>query len=139
MKQFVFIVVLLISSIATTASSQESVPAEGKRRVYCELLGTTNLTRTKVNIQVDFGQKVTWMHDSQLVDSNGKKIVFNSMVDGMNYMGKFGWKFAQAYAITIGQSNVYHWLLYKDIVEESEIVEGFMTKDQYKALLSEQE
>ena len=79
------------------------------------------------------------MHDSQLVDSNGKKIVFNSMVDGMNYMGKFGWKFAQAYAITIGQSNVYHWLLYKDIVEDSEIVEGFMTKDQYKALHSEQE
>ena len=82
------------------------------------------------------------MHDSQLVDSNGKKIVFNSMVDGMNYMGKFGWKFAQAYAITTGTTGkyfLYHWLLYKDIVEESEIVEGFMTKDQYKALLSEQE
>ena len=142
MKQFVFIVVLLISSIATTASSQESVPTEGKHRVYCELLGTINFAHTKVKIQVDFGQKVTWMHDSQLVDSSGKKIVFNSMVDGMNYMGKFGWKFAQAYAMTTGttgQHFLYHWLLYKDIVEESEIVEGLMTMDQYKALLSEQE
>lgn len=77
-----------------------------------------------------------------MVDSNGKKIVFNSMVDGMNYMGKFGWKFAQAYAMTTGttgQHFLYHWLLYKDIVEESEIVEGLMTMDQYKALLSEQE
>lgn len=60
------------------------------------------------------------------------------MVDAMNYMGNFGWKFVQAYAITIGQSNVYHWLLYKDIVEESEKVEGFMTKEQFKALQSEE-
>ena len=138
MKQIIFIPTLLLASIATTAHSQENVLAEGKHRVYCELLGHGNLLGTKVKVSVDFGQKVTWNSDQHLVDSNGKKIKFNSMVDAMNYMGNFGWKFVQAYAITIGQSNVYHWLLYKDIVEESEKVEGFMTKEQFKALQSEE-
>ncbi len=35
------------------------------------------------------------------------------MVDAMNYMGKRGWEFEQAYVVTIGNQNVYHWLLSK--------------------------
>ena len=56
------------------------------------------------------------------------------MVDAMNFMGKNGWKFIQAYTIGDSKSGyVYRWLLYKDIKDESEILEGFMTKEQYKA------
>ncbi len=66
-----------------------------ERRVYCELLGMeSGLFSTKVKIQVDFGQSRSLTSDERLVDENGKPIKFNSMVDGLNYMGQFGWKFA---------------------------------------------
>lgn len=55
------------------------------------------------------------------------------MVDAMNFMGKLGWKFVQAYAVTIGNNNVYHWLLYKDINNENEMFEGFKTKEQFNS------
>ena len=47
---------------------------EGKKRVYCELVGTANFTGTKVKVTVDFGQKVTWGSDQQLVGTDGKKL-----------------------------------------------------------------
>lgn len=132
MKKIIFLIVVLFISFNTSTFAQTEKIEEGKKRVYCELVGTANFTGTKVKVAVDFGQKVTWRSDQQLVGTDGKKLKFNSMVDAMNYMGRFNWKFIQAYAITHGNSNVYHFLLYKDIIHESEITEGFQTKAQYK-------
>ena len=70
--------------------------------------------------------------NNKLVDENGKKITFNSMVDAMNYMGKLGWEFEQAYVVTTNNQNVYHWLLSKDVVDNDEAEEGITTKGQFK-------
>ena len=48
-------------------------------------------------------------------ESTGKPKVFNSMVDALNYMGSMGWNFEQAYVITMGNQNVYHFLLSQKI------------------------
>ncbi len=37
------------------------------------------------------------------------------MVDALNYMGKQGWEFMQAYIVTVQNQNVYHYLLKKKI------------------------
>jgi hypothetical protein len=42
-----------------------------------------------------------------------KTKIFNSMIDGMNYMGEHGWEFVQAYAVTSGNQNVYRYVLKK--------------------------
>lgn len=82
--------------------------------VYCELLGTQKFLSTKVTIAVDFGEAKNVWKDNRLKDEvTGKVQVFNSMVDALNYMGEDGWEFVQAYVVTIGQQNVYHWLLKK--------------------------
>ena len=47
----------------------------------------------------------------QLKDENGDKLIFNSMIDALNYMSKHGFEFVQAYAISVGGQNVYHYLL----------------------------
>ncbi len=89
------------------------VVAQKPYKVFCELLGTGKLFSNKVTVTVDFGQETSfWFGSSNqyLVDDNGKAIKFNSMVDAMNYMGKRGWEFEQAYVVTIGNQNVYHWL-----------------------------
>lgn len=36
------------------------------------------------------------------------------MVDALNYMGNQGWEFVQAYTITMGNQNVYHYLLKRE-------------------------
>jgi hypothetical protein len=49
------------------------------------------------------------------LDENGKKISFNSMIDALNYLHKFGYRFKDAYAITINDRNVYHWIMEKEM------------------------
>lgn len=87
--------------------------------VYCELVGTTNFAQTKVTVEIDFGQaRKVFERNQRLLDEKGKPIKFNSMIDAMNYMGRMGWEFVQAYVATEGKSNVYHWILKKKLKEE---------------------
>lgn len=108
-------------------------------RVYCDIVGTANLTGTKVNISVDFGQARRFMsgnYNRALVDKDGKDIKFNSMVDALNYMALLGWKFEQAYVLTedagISKQNVYHYLLSRELKEGESIDAGIYTRGDYK-------
>ena len=96
---------------------------EPLHRVYCELLGINKNVLgigNKISVQVDFGEEGNfWGNDGRdiLIDDNGNEIKFNSMVDAMNFMGERGWRYQDSYVVTIGGSNVIHWLLYKEISE----------------------
>jgi hypothetical protein len=69
---------------------------------------------SKVSITVDFGEERSLWSDPRLRDEQtGKVKIFNSMIDALNYMGKDGWEFVQAYVAVNGGQNVYHWLLKK--------------------------
>lgn len=82
--------------------------------VYCQMVGTQKFLSTKVTISIDFGEERSIWKDNRLKDEvTGKAQSFNSMVDALNYMCEQGWEFTQAYVVTIGQQNVYHWLLKK--------------------------
>ena len=82
--------------------------------VYAEIVGTSKFMSTKVTIEVSFGQQMKTFADNRLKDpSTGRPIVFKSMIDALNYMGKLGWEFAQAFVITESNTNVYHFLLKK--------------------------
>ena len=109
------------------------------KRVYALLYGSPQLFSSKVKVAIDFGQSTSWlgaMSESMIVDENGKEIKFNSMIDAMNYLGQFGWKFAQAYVVPHGDkgdiSGTVYWILYKDVDDYSQITEGFMTKRQQR-------
>lgn len=126
MKKCLFLMLMFFSM---SAMAQESY------KVFCELLGTGKLFSSKVTVTVDFGQETSfWLGASNqyLVDDNGKAIKFNSMVDAMNYMGKRGWEFEQAYVVTIGNQNVYHWLLSKEVTQDEAVNEGFNTRQAFK-------
>lgn len=129
MKKAIFSMVIMVL-LSLNVIAQEAQPKENLHRVYCELLGTTKFLSQKCNVSVDFGQNP--YENSRLVDENGKSITFNSMVDAMNYMGELGWKFEQAYVVTVSSQNVYHWLLSKDISDDEAISSGFKTKAQLK-------
>lgn len=120
------VLLLMMVFLPLALFSQES---KG-HKVFCELLGTAKFMSAKINVQVDFGQNP--YKDSRIVDENGKTKTFNSMVDAMNFMGSLGWEFEQAYVVTVGSQNVYHWLLSKTITDEEAINAGFKTKDDMK-------
>lgn len=125
-----FIIALTATLFAFTTFAQDD------RYIYAEIVGTTNITMTKVTIQIDFGQETKFAEDTRLRDKNGAVKKFNSMVDAMNWMGAMGWEFQQAYVVTIGNSNVYHWLLKKNTKnlspEELEAVkDAFPTKTDF--------
>ena len=107
------------------------------KRVYAELSCDHQLFSSKVKVSIDFGQSTSWltsMSESRLVDSTGKDIKFNSMIDALNYLTQFGWRFALAYVVPSGSSNsisgTTYWILYKDVDDYSQITEGFTTKRQ---------
>ena len=111
------------------------------KRVYAQLSCEEQLFSTKVKVSIDFGQSTSWlfsMSESRLVDKDGKEIKFNSMIDAMNYLTQFGWRFAQAYVVPKGSggkdsmsvSGTTYWILYKDVDDYRQITEGFTTKRQ---------
>jgi len=113
------------------------------KRVYAQLSCEGQLFSTKVKVSIDFGQSTSWlssMSESRLVDRNGNEIKFNSMIDALNYLTQFGWRFAQAYVVPNGSGGkdsmsiggTTYWILYKDVDDYSQITEGFTTKRQQR-------
>lgn len=87
---------------------------------YCRLVGIGKFLSAKMNIEVDYGQprKLLGKKDFYIKDKDGKKVVFYSMIQALNFMDKNGWEFITAYVITMssglkGKQNVYHYLLRK--------------------------
>ena len=118
--------IILLSIIWLSANSQTKEPliaGDSAQYTYCQIVGTGRLLSNKVTVELDFGQFRSIWNDNRLKDpATGERIVFNGMIDALNYMGNLGWEFVQAYAITLGNQNVYHYLLKKSkkIIEQEE-------------------
>lgn len=82
---------------------------------YALVMATSKFLSKKVTISVDYGERSTFFESNTERDENGKPIIFNTVVDALNYMKKNGWIFVDAYAISVGNQNVYHYLFEKDI------------------------
>ena len=89
---------------------------------YIELLGASKLNG-EIVISVDYGQKTKLFGKAQTIrdESRGsfqngtaKNMKFNSMIEALNWFDARGWNYVNQYAVTIGNSNVYHILLEKE-------------------------
>ena len=81
---------------------------------YCQIVGyDMGMFKKKVVILVDYGQKVTLGEASTIEDlATNKPVIFNSMVDALNFMDKNGWEYIDSYAVSMANSgSVYHYLL----------------------------
>jgi hypothetical protein len=103
-----FLTLFLSSFFSAAISAQQQ---DSTFWAYAELLGYKKFLSPKVNVEIDYGQSSNIFQNDMIVDEKGKPITFNSMVDAMNYMGKLDWEFVQAYIVTEGNQNVYHWLM----------------------------
>jgi len=86
---------------------------------YCIILGFQRLFSNRVDISIDFGQFRPFFSGRDfLINTDGSKIIFNSMIDALNYLNGYGWEFVNAYTITIGKQNVYHWVLKRKVLKK---------------------
>jgi hypothetical protein len=105
----------LMSIQISYCQSQVGVKITDIQSEYVELLGVSKLLSSKVNVLIDYGQPDDFWStkDTQLIDENGAPIVFQSMMGAINYFAKNGFEFVNAYAITMGNQNIYHYMMRK--------------------------
>ncbi len=82
---------------------------------YIQIVGTARFLSNKVSIDIDFGQenKVFSIRDTQIRDKSGKLVVFNSMIDALNFFSASGYEFVNAYALHGENQDEYHYILRK--------------------------
>lgn len=113
MKKSLVVLSLMFLALFTKAQTVNDIPLKDINTEYVQIVGTSKLLSTKLTIEIDFGQanKLFESNDTQLKDNTGKRIVFNSMIDALNFMSSNGYEFVQAYAFNVANQNVYHYLM----------------------------
>ena len=111
------ILLLLFIPTITFSQSVNGVPFAEIDTPFIEIVGTQKALLSKVTIFIDFGQRTKLFGSNKkqfsILDSDGKKVEFNSMIDALNFMTLNGYVFEQAYAVSVGPNNVYHYLMSK--------------------------
>lgn len=116
MKNTIILAVTLLCFSITQAQSVNDIPIEEIDAPFIEILGTSRLLSKKVTIEIDFGQEVKMfggMDQVKIRNAEGKNLIFNSMIDALNFFSSNGYKFEQAYTVTEGNQLVYHFLMSK--------------------------
>ncbi len=104
MKKTVAISIFLISTLISNAQSDTS-----KVEQYCQVIATPRLLSNKVTIDIDYGEEKSFWHDTRLKTDAGKLKKFNTVIDAINYMGREGWIFMNAYPVRMGETEIYHF------------------------------
>ena len=106
----VFIAVLGICS--TFGQIISSIPLKEIDTEYLmvSIRGRPNNT---VSLYLDFGQvnKPFNSNDNQLQDDEGNIMIFNSIVDGLNFLYKFGWELDEVFVVPIERSGNTYYIL----------------------------
>ncbi len=114
MKKILLLITLFSCVISLKAQTVNDIQIKDIDVEYVQIVGTSKLFSTKLTIQIDFGQRTKFFSSGKetiVKDEEGKSLDFNSMMDALNFMSKNGFEFVNAYAITMDNQNVYHYLL----------------------------
>lgn len=114
MKKFFLLALIAAATISTNAQTVNDIPIKDIDVEYVQIVGTSKFLSTKLTIQIDFGQRTKFFSSGKetiVKDEDGKVMDFNSMIDALNFMSKNGFEFVNAYAISVSNQNVYHYLL----------------------------
>lgn len=104
MKKLLLLLLICLSSFIMLAQD----------KVYAEIVGDEYLSTGKVSIKVVFGEN-SKQFAPMLLGDDGQKITFNTMVDAMNHLAKYGWELENTYVVVDGDydriTTEYHWIV----------------------------
>lgn len=116
MKKIILSFALAFIAFAGHSQTVNGVAISDIDSDYLELVGRVRGT-TKVSVEVDFGQGKKWSSNltttNVIKDENGKVIVFNSIIDALNFFSFFRYEFVNAFAVQVGITPEvqYHYIL----------------------------
>ena len=113
MKKLLFILFIFCTSSTVFAQAESS-----KVEQYCQVIATPRLLSNKVTIDIDFGEEKSYWRDTRLKSYDGKLKKFNTVIDALNFMGKEGWKFINAYSVSMVNTVIYHFAFKKEFLLE---------------------
>ena len=116
MKKSIYIGLFLFLSYSSFSQADTS-----KVEQYCQVIATPRLLSNKVTIAIDFGEEKNFWRDTRLKTYDGRLKKFNTIIDALNFMGKEGWIFINAYPVRNNESDIYHFA-FKKLFLKSEIV-----------------
>lgn len=128
-------IIIATLSVATLHATEPST-------TYCTVRGNHLVGNTNGYIgsaTIDYGQPRS--AKEYLVDDNGKRLHFDSVVILINYMAKAGWKLESTYtqysrSLTENRNLdefVITIVLSKEITSDEEITDGFMTRKMFES------
>ena len=74
----------------------------------------------KVTIDIDFGEQKSFWRDDRLKTYDGKLRKFNTIIDALNFMGREGWVFINAYPVNMSNVEIYHFA-FKKLISKAEL------------------
>jgi len=110
----VFVIGMIVTSFGQTIDGKpfENIDAE-----YMQIYGRAReLAPNKLAITLDFGgkNKIWSSKDDPIIkNKDGIIIKFISMIDALNFMHSIGYEFVNSYTLSLGDQNMYHYLLRK--------------------------
>lgn len=108
MKKLIVISIAIFACFASKAQTDTSHIEQ-----YCQVIATPRLLSNKVTIDIDFGDEKKFWLDDRLKNNEGKLKKFNTIIDALNYMGKDGWTFINAYPVRMGDTEIFHFAFKK--------------------------
>lgn len=115
MKKIFIIIIILFTSLVSFSQNDTT-----KIEQYCEVVATPRLLSNKVTIDVNYGEEKSIWKDTRLKNDEGKLKKFNTVIDALNYMGKEGWIFVNAFPVINGTTQIYHYA-FKKLFLKSEV------------------
>ena len=113
MKQFLLLLILAIS----LDMAAQSLPKDSIIEQFCILrVGWSGDLSGKVLVDLDYGQeRKLWGRENILKDDKtGKTKKFNSIADGLNYVGSLGWKFVAVVPIVGDKTSSTDYIFKKE-------------------------
>jgi len=116
MKRLLLLLTLLFS-LASFAQTINGIPVENLDVQYLQIIGTSKYMSSKVKITIDIGQRTKLLSSNnetaRLKDKNGEVLIFNSIIDALNFMAAYGYEFIHSNIVADGGENVYYYLMKK--------------------------
>lgn len=105
-----YLIIILLFKAGGSYAQKDSLIIEQ----YCQVIATPRLLSNRVTISIDFGEERSIWRDERLRTYDGRLRKFNTIIDALNYMGRDGWLFINAYPVTTGTGTVYHFAFKKE-------------------------
>lgn len=113
----ILITFTLLFSLVSFGQTINGVAIKDLDVQYLQIIGTSKFMSSKLNIRIDIGQRTKLISSNGdaagIKDANGEVLIFNSIIDALNFMSANGYELVTSNILAEQGENVYYYLMQK--------------------------